>query len=362
MKYLKETQLELAQKLKKKSPVELPWKSEKLLFSDKYSSILEQPFIKDNSIYFVDNSNRIVKISLKDYSITKSRSYEVNNGFTKCVHMGDKYFFIAGSKSIVGLPINGGDPISIETKGLPSQEIQSMGEVDGTLYIGLGKKLKEGYLVRYALSNKSFELISSSFHKQGESLFAHESAHAYFSHMVKDWKRNRLLIYVHYGLNVNPQFKGLWSVDAKGEFTQIAKLWNYPDSLNFTDEDNLIVSDSWYSVSVNLSNQNLRLLKNMGASKGSTAQGEKQVMPIYPMEHSRGLGILIGDQFLTETPFATTSPGKKPKLLSYPENIKEFDSNDRPPKLTMLALTPDKNAVIYATNSKIILLNLKDGK
>ena len=141
------------------------------------------------------------------------------------------YSVLAVNHGIIAFPLAGGEIRRIETKGLPSDHVQTMAELDGKLYMAL----EGGYLVRCDLHGGPCDVLASSRRKQHLSPFDDGSVFS-VPYLAADPKRRRLLCFINIPSRTDYigarrwTKNGLWQYDlVKGSFRQILQINPFSD-------------------------------------------------------------------------------------------------------------------------------------
>ena len=113
----------------------------------------------------------------------------------------DTHLWLATSgDGLFGIPLNtgGGDPIQLRmADGLPSDNVHSVLPMGDALYIGCGQTGADGYLVRYSLSSRQFEVLVSTLRASPETPLDSFPNGFHLQKIIHDEPRNRLLLAVN---------------------------------------------------------------------------------------------------------------------------------------------------------------------
>ena len=143
-------------------------------------------------------------------------------GRAACVHDGS-YYLATRNRGIIRLTLDGADVEVIDTNaGLPSDWTHSVAGNGTSLYAGLGEPGKEGFLVRYDLTEKKCDILASSRRKEQLSPFD-DASPLEVAYLASDAKRDRMIFTAF----VKSKYSscGLWELGTKtGKFKLLQQL------------------------------------------------------------------------------------------------------------------------------------------
>ena len=108
---------------------------------------------------------------------------------------------------------------------LPSESINCMAVVHGEYFLGVGGDAQGLHFVRYNPKSKEMEVIASSERRESKTPFDNIHPSAYIRRIYPDLERNRLVLVVDRGCDMNNHFDylpliGLWAYDLESKTLQ----------------------------------------------------------------------------------------------------------------------------------------------
>ncbi|MGL4942911.1 MAG: hypothetical protein ACRC46_06950 [Thermoguttaceae bacterium] len=123
-------------------------------------------------------------------------------------------FYGTHGEGIFVIPRDGSAPWRLtQESGLPSNHVQTLAVMNGTLYVGLGRDNQESWLVSVDTETRKANILASSASIDNHP-FSNCSPAPMYAHFEPDTKRNRLLMLIKKPFVGNPDGGfGLWTLD-----------------------------------------------------------------------------------------------------------------------------------------------------
>lgn len=137
----------------------------------------------------------------------------VSLGTAACVHQ-DRYWLGTHRHGLMAFPLDGGPPERLTAAdGLPSECVQAVAGLGGTLYAWLGEPDRDSYLVAWDRGARRCTVLASSRRKDKASPFDDNSP-LLCSAILPDPARGRLLLAAYSPWTWHP-LNGVWALDGK---------------------------------------------------------------------------------------------------------------------------------------------------
>jgi hypothetical protein len=262
-----------------------PWTSAKLC----YSGTLLNLFASDAQIFAVtpvkkspniwclqliraslaspDNFTTISKAEGDYYGPADKGEIEFGDAYARsCIS--PKYIFAGtNGKGLIVFPLNGENPYKIGVENsLPSEYIQSCAWHDGKLYIALGARRKESFIVTYDIASASINTLASSQRNEKTSPFDNIGYPYYTRFIVPDAKNDRIIFLIDFdGIYPLPSelsdMQGVWAFNLKSsQWQQIVKIPHSRMQARLNGNYLLIFSSNSFCASLNIETDENALL------------------------------------------------------------------------------------------------------